>query len=513
MNSQQGIAICRDEAPLIPELVLIQCFTMNGNSLVTEPSLVAPGGAFTVQSSAGPLPSRIECVIQGPTGPLQRNILDTSGNVPLFLGDNYGALLLERCGDLNCRETFLYDAQIRNVGSVPMLVDLLEFTFNGVKMSLLDSVAAVNTVAVGQSVSAGGPLIEVDVCISLEYSARVSVAADPPDGPLCQDSDDLIIATFFDPEVTSPASLVDPPAPPNPDKVCSIVIDTLCVIGGDTAATGLACSSQKVGIEPCVARPTSATMLLNGGDCSNSDNSQGLKFNCTDLGGPGVPKDNGSEVHILVTDIEGKGIIYHDGLARVGDFYSLDNGGTQFKADQLITISTPDRSTTLQQVQYHSSCSSSLELKNRFGASQLVSFSNEIQGNVTCFNVFEFSLNITIPTATASSDSLAKLTSLVVMTNFAGTIDLTNQVQNQTIGSDGDVVVTFSGTVDTSVRREYSLLLIIEGVDGDRSDCSGMSTWKFEAGYIPGTPGPSSIGLTPSAASDANNGMANRKYL
>lgn len=202
MNSQPGVAVCRDDAPLVPEPVSVLCSTPDGISLVTQPSLVAPGGAFTVQSSAGPLPSQIECVIHAPSGPLQMNIIDTSGSVPLFLGDKYGALLLERCGELKCRETFLYDAQIKNVGSVPMVVDMLNFTFTGIEMSLLDSIAAANPIAVGQSVSTGGPVIEVDVCISLEYSARVSVAADPPDGAKCQNSDDLSIAIFFDPEAT-----------------------------------------------------------------------------------------------------------------------------------------------------------------------------------------------------------------------------------------------------------------------------------------------------------------------
>jgi hypothetical protein len=76
----------------------------------------------------------------------------------------------------------------------------LNFTFTGIETSLLDSIAAANPLAVGQSVSTGGPVIEVDVCISLEYSARVSVAADKPDGTKCKNSDDLSIAIFFDPE-------------------------------------------------------------------------------------------------------------------------------------------------------------------------------------------------------------------------------------------------------------------------------------------------------------------------
>lgn len=498
--------MCLDNAPLIPEPVSIQCSALDGQPLITEPAIVAPGGSFTVSSpTGGILPQQIDCLIASSNGPLQRNLIDTSGTVPLSLGDKYGALQLERCGELNCRETFCYDAQVTNIGSVPMLVDLLDFSFSGVSMSLLESIASVNPVDVGQSVSTGGPKIDVDICVNLEYSAGVSASASPPNGPTCQDAEDLTIALFFNPEMAAPvATPVDtPPIVPPPDEgTCNIEIDAQCVIQGDTAAAGLPCSSPVVGIEPCLARPTGATMLLNGGNCATSDNIQGLKFTCDDLGGPGVPTEVGSEVHVLVTDIKGEGIVYFDGMVRVGDFYALNDGGNRFQADQFIQISSPDRSTVLQEVQYHSSCSSNLELKNRFGASQLVGFFNEVQGNVTCFNVFEFSLGINIP-ITAAGDMI-QITSLAAMTNFAGTIDLTPQVQGQLISGGGDVIVaTLSGTIDTSVRREYNMLLSITGIQADGSECSGMSTISFDAGNVPGAPRPPGIGLTPTVNSMA----------
>ena len=232
-------------------------------------------------------------------------------------------------------------------------------------------------------------------------------------------------------------------------------------------------------------------MLFNGGGCELSDNNQGALggFTCADFG-PGPPTGLGEEVHILVTDIKGNGITYFDGIVRVGDFYPLNDGGERFEADQFITISTPDQSTVLQEVQYDSSCSQNLELKNRFGANQLVGFFNDVQGNVTCFNTFEFSLDIEVP-ITVSGDSVT-LTSLVAMTNFAGTIDLTDQVAGQTVGPGGQVLVTLSGTIDTSTRREYTLMFSIEGVrNPDGATCSGMNTITFEAGYLPGQRPPS----------------------
>jgi hypothetical protein len=189
--------------------------------------------------------------------------------------------------------------------------------------------------------------------------------------------------------------------------------------------------------------------------------------------------------------------VYFDGVVNVGDFYRLDDGGERFEADQFITVSTADQSAVLQEVQYHSSCSQNLELKNRFGASQLVAYFNAVQGNVTCFNVLEFSLNIDVPIEV--SGQTVTLTSLVAMTNFAGTIDLTNQVTGQTVGAGGNIVVTLSGTIDTTTRREYTMMFTIEGVRGDGVPCFGVSTLTFEAGNVPGAALPPSLPVPTSA--------------
>ena len=82
---------------------------------------------------------------------------------------------------------------------------------------------------------------------------------------------------------------------------------------------------------------------------------------------------------------------------------------------------------------------------------------------------------------------------MIVETNFAGVVDLTPQVAGQVAGAGGSVVVTLSGEIDTSNRREYLLVFNLEGVREDGTICTGFSQVLFEAGNVPGAPRPPSF--------------------
>ena len=248
-------------------------------------------------------------------------------------------------------------------------------------------------------------------------------------------------------------------------------------------------------------------MLYNGGGCAQSDNTQELKFTCEDFNG-GPPLNEGDESYIVVTDIKGNGITYFEGLVAVGDIYSLNDAGERFEADMFITISSPDQSTLLQMVQYHSSCSQNLELKNRFGASQLVAFINELQGLVSCFADFSFALQIAVPIAAIGEG--IEITSLIAETNFAGTIDLSEQVVGQPPLDPGEnIVVTLEGTIDASSRMTYTIRYLIEGTRvADGSFCFGMEMVSFEAGRDPTVP----AGV-PSGGGDGKSSNKKRKML
>ena len=273
-------------------------------------------------------------------------------------------------------------------------------------------------------------------------------------------------------------------SPGSSTSQCVIELSSECTIaGGDF--DGEDCETTLLGVTLCTERPTGITMLFNGGGCEQSDNTQELKFSCVDENG-GPPVNTGEEVYIVVTDIKGLGITYFEGSVAVGETYNLGNEGERFDSDQFITIYTADESTLLQKVQYHSSCSSNLELKNRFGASQLVEFVNDLQGVVSCFQTVSFAIDVALPISATGSESI-ELSSMMAATSFAGNVDLTNQVEGQVIGPDSpSIVVTLEGTINAAERKTYTIAYDVEGERvSDGEVCNGMSMISFEAGADP----------------------------
>jgi len=108
-NSQGDAAFCEDSAPLVEDDVTVDC-----NGVDVAPATVPPGGIFSVTvPGGGPFPDTIDCSISGPDGSLlQQNVIVTSGNANLELGDKFGALQLESCNDLTCKELLCYNVAI-----------------------------------------------------------------------------------------------------------------------------------------------------------------------------------------------------------------------------------------------------------------------------------------------------------------------------------------------------------------------------------------------------------------
>lgn len=206
-----------------------------------------------------------------------------------------------------------------------------------------------------------------------------------------------------------------------------------------------------------------------------------MKFSCVDSNG-GPPTTEGEQAYIVVTDIKGLGITYFAGLVAVGQQFPVNDGNQRFEPNMFINIYTPDQSALVQAVQLHTSCPSNFELKNRFGASQLVEFYNDVQGSVSCFETFDFSVAIPV---SMSGESIT-LTGLIAMTNFAGFVDLTSQVAGQTVLPGGSVTVTLQGTIDLTEQRRYTAMFTIEGTKIQSGDpCGGSELASFVAGNTP----------------------------
>jgi hypothetical protein len=230
-------------------------------------------------------------------------------------------------------------------------------------------------------------------------------------------------------------------------------------------------------------------MLYNGGDCSQSFNVQGEQglFECFDIGdGPPVEGPLGSEPkfsYIKVVSLKDSGVIYHEDWVEVGQNYdlTLPEGQTKVEANMNITIYSTNVTQPqfqLQNLRYHSSCSSNLFLKDRFGASQLVEWEND-QGIITCFATSVFTFELTIPIDIVGDE--ITLTSAISVTNF-GIFNLTDEVAGMVLTPGATLSLEFNVDLDLTERRRYTGLTTITGVTDLGVECRGIDFFSFLAG-------------------------------
>jgi hypothetical protein len=108
------------------------------------------------------------------------------------------------------------------------------------------------------------------------------------------------------------------------------------------------------------------------------------KFFCEDFAP--IPQDPEAEIYLEATAKDDLSTIFFAGNLKINDLYNVTDpsGNRGLPVDMNLTVYDSQGGTLLQRVQYHSSCSQNLFLRDRYGASQLVSFFNELQGLVDC---------------------------------------------------------------------------------------------------------------------------------
>jgi hypothetical protein len=208
------------------------------------------------------------------------------------------------------------------------------------------------------------------------------------------------------------------------------------------------------------------------------------QFFCNDFQG-GPPTELGEQSYIVVTDLDGE-VVYHSDYVEVGSLYTLTDGGNRFSSNQLITIykdnNTEDPASLLQSVQYHSSCSSTLFLKDRFGASQLVLWVNEDQGVISCFANQTFNLDITIPIDIEGGP--ATVQTLTVASNIDPFFfNLTDKVFGIEADAGEIIQTTIAIPIDLTQRRTYNLLITLTALTTTGTECVASELTSFIAGY------------------------------
>jgi hypothetical protein len=152
----------------------------------------------------------------------------------------------------------------------------------------------------------------------------------------------------------------------------------------------------------------------------------------------------------------------------------------------------------LQLVNYHSSCSQALFLKDSFGANQLLSFTDE-EGNTDTL-----ALNVTfVYDLTVVQGEGDTVTSLVSITSPFGILNWTEDVGGMVIGPDGTFQFEANVTLDMGERREYTSLSFASVQDRFsqevvQCDPSMGSFFQFTAGNPDFSPTPAPT-LSPTA--------------
>jgi len=283
---------------------------------------------------------------------------------------------------------------------------------------------------------------------------------------------------------------------------CFVSIDVECNPGGEFDD----CDSIAPPRTRCEDRPFAMVFRYTGGTCDLSDNIQSPElFQCFDFQG-GPPTIDGTESFITVTDIKGGAIVYHADFVRVGGEYTVADQPRDVEANMNITIYSSGNTVSanmLQTLVYHSSCSQNLFLKDRYGASILVVFVNEVQGLVSCF--FNATYSFTIGNEAKGDNAI--LNTLTSATNF-GLFNFTDDINGLVIEPDGPPIVrSISIVIDLTVRERYTALTTITARAPRGKECVDVDFLTFIAGMpqnpnVPTIPPTSAPTTTPQPTPD-----------
>jgi hypothetical protein len=173
------------------------------------------------------------------------------------------------------------------------------------------------------------------------------------------------------------------------------------------------------------------------------------------------PTAVGDQSYIIVTDAQNKGTIYHRGWVKVGSSFVLDDGA-DVPMSQGFTVKIYDdksKANLLQKVSYSRPlCSSDFEFGNRFGASQIIEYTNDKQGKITLSAAGpEYSATLEVTIALTGGKAKASIKKISSLTSFNGFIDWTDVLATPDITKNSPIILVFPVEVDLFERRRHTV--------------------------------------------------------
>lgn len=400
-NDQGDHSECTDFAPLVEEPVIVQCAGTYGGHLYVSPHIVEPAQRFSVSTYDGSvLPKKIDCTVFDSHGrPLQRNIIDTSGAAPLTLGDKYGALQLDSCDEISCKEFFNYKVFISNTASDPALITDATFFFNELSGDVVSELGT-NPLKAGQSTSLDFKF-DLDICSGEDYCARIIAKASPPDGAYCASESKRTIN--FDPygggakyrpyysepvyPKPNPVPYKDPYSAPVRAPVPVPSSDIIKIDGSCSIAEGPFAGKDPSAIDwssqTSMIAPTRVVLRYTGNSC-------GATPECFD--GPGG-KPRGSVV-VKASNNAPPGTIYNSTLIESDGLFVFE--GSQIGEKTRLMVESSDGS-SIYQTLFLDTSAGGFSLMDEHGAFKVISFTNNRQGMVSVFGQVDITVSLSAP--------------------------------------------------------------------------------------------------------------------
>ena len=493
-ENAQGLS-CTDEGALpgAGESARVTCTDTNDNLLFSQN---IQDGSDVIMSGEGGLPPMITCSVFSITGEILQSLtVDASGSTDLFLKDKFGSLTLEACDEQDCISEVTYIYTLQNNGAVDIEVTKFERDREG---EIVDLLPEVTTLVPGESFVTA-ETESIDVCEDASICTTITMEDSTGN---CGDTDEYCFEISTEPRPPTPeptpvptpdptpapsGTPTQPPVPgatpvPTPSPTPAPTAPETCEFELEIECPN--CNATPPPVAQCEGRPLAMSWIYSGGGCENSWNVQGDQFICEDFNG-GPPTNLGEKSFIVVTDIDGE-TVYHRDWVRVNSVYQHDSGNERFAANSLITIyknnNTGDLANLLQSIQYHSSCSSTLFLKNRFGANILVQWTNEEQGTISCFANQTFNLEVDIPIDFEGGP--ATVTGLTVASNVDPYFfNLTESVFGVVANAGDTFSTSINVPVDLTEKRTYNMLITLTAETATGVVCTATDLVTFTAGY------------------------------
>jgi hypothetical protein len=395
-NDQGDHSVCTDLGPIVEEPVTVQCSGTYGEShLYVSPHIVEPGQRFSVTTyDSSVLPKKIECTIFNSHGkPIQKNIIDTSGSSPLTLGDKYGALQLDSCDEISCKEFFNYKVTVVNIASDPALITDATFFFNELSGDIAREFGT-NPLNSGQSASLDFKF-DLNICSGEDYCARIIAKASPPEGTYCAAENKRIVN--FKPYGIGYDSHKPKPGYPKPNiapyaaspvrSPASSPSGIIEIEGSCAIASGPFAGKNPAGIDWSTQKsqeaPTRVVLRYNGKAC-------GSTHECYD-GPGGKPKGH---VVIKASDFSPPGTLYNSTVIDVGGLFVFE--GQPIGKKTRLMVESSDGS-IIYQTLFLNTASGGFALTDEFGSFEVVSFTNKKQGTLSIFGSVDVTVTLKAP--------------------------------------------------------------------------------------------------------------------